>query len=137
MRYLLDTNMIIYTLKRRPPQVAERFAEQLAGDICLSSISLSELMFGVAKSQQASKALNAIAELSEILEVIPYDDAAARVYGSLRAELERRGCPIGALDTLIAAHALALGATLVTNNLREFERVPGLLLENWVVSQQQ
>jgi tRNA(fMet)-specific endonuclease VapC len=135
MRFLLDTNIIIYTIKRRPPQVAARFAERLAGELCLSSISMAELLFGAAKSQHAIKALAAISSIAEALEVVPFDDAAASAYGPLRATLERQGTPIGALDTLIAAHALALGATLVTNNLREFEKVPGLLLENWVDSQ--
>lgn len=137
MRFLLDTNMIIYTIKRRPPQVAARFAERLAGELCLSSISMAELLFGAAKSQNTAKSLEAIMAIGEALEIVPFDDAAAKAYGPLRAELERRGTPIGALDTLIAAHALALGATLVTHNLREFERVPGLLLENWVENQQQ
>lgn len=135
MRYLLDTNIVIYTIKRRPPQVAARFAELRADELCLSSISLSELMFGAAKNQQTEKSLQAIVAISETLEVLPYDQAAASVYGRLRAELERQGRPIGALDTLIAAHALALDATLVTHNVAEFSRVPGLRVEDWTVLQ--
>lgn len=131
MRYLLDTNIVIYTIKRRPPQVAARFAERQAGELCLSSISLSELLFGAAKSQQPAKALEAISAIGEALEVVPFDEAAARAYGPLRAELERHGRPIGALDTLIAAHALSLDATLVTHNVSEFSRVPGLRVEDW------
>lgn len=131
MRYLLDTNIIIYTMKRRPPQVAARFAERRADELCLSSISLAELLFGAAKSQQPAKALEAIASLGQALDIAPFDDAAAQAYGPLRAELERQGRPIGALDTLIAAHALALDATLVTHNVNEFARVPGLRVEDW------
>lgn len=131
MRYLLDTNIVIYTMKRRPPQVAARFAERSADELCLSSISLAELLFGAAKSQQPEKALAAIYELGQALDIAPFDDAAAQAYGPLRAELERTGQPIGALDTLIAAHALSLNATLVSHNLREFSRVPGLRVEDW------
>lgn len=131
-RYLLDTNIVIYTIKRRPPEVAKHFAALEAGALCLSSISLAELLFGAAKSQFRTKSLAAIGAIAETLEVLPFDDAAARAYGPLRAELERQGRPIGALDTLIAAHALALDATLVTHNTAEFQRVPGLRLEDWV-----
>lgn len=134
MRYLLDTNIIIYILKRRPPQVAARFAELSAGDLCVSSISISELMYGAAKSQQPEKALEAIAQIGQALEVVAYDEAAAHIYGQLRAGLEQQGQPIGALDTLIAAHALALEATLVTHNVREFGRVPGLRVEDWAAA---
>lgn len=131
MRYLLDTNIVIYTIKRRPPEVAARFAELQADELCLSSISLSELLSGAAKSQQPAKAMEAVAAIGEVLEIAAFDQAAARAYGPLRAELERQGRPIGALDTLIAAHALSLDATLVTHNAGEFGRVPGLRVEDW------
>ena len=131
MRYLLDTNIVIYIIKRRPPEVAARFAELQADELCLSSISLSELLFGAAKSQQPAKAMEAISAIGEVLEIAAFDQAAARAYGPLRAELERQGRPIGALDTLIAAHALSLDATLVTHNIGEFSRVPGLRVEDW------
>ncbi|MFA5242569.1 MAG: PIN domain-containing protein [Sulfuricella sp.] len=131
MRYLLDTNIVIYIIKRRPPEVAARFAELRADELCLSSISLSELLFGAAKSQQPAKAMEAISAIGEVLEIAAFDQAAARAYGPLRAELERQGRPIGALDTLIAAHALSLDATLVTHNIGEFSRVPGLRVEDW------
>lgn len=131
MRYLLDTNIVIYTIKRRPPEVAARFAELQADELCLSSISLSELLFGAAKSQHPAKAMEAISAIGEVLEIAAFDQAAARAYGPLRAELERQGRPIDALDTLIAAHALSLDATLVTHNIGEFSRVPGLRVEDW------
>lgn len=131
MRYLLDTNIVIYIIKHRPPEVAARFAELQADELCLSSISLSELLFGAAKSQQPAKAMEAISAIGEVLEIAAFDPAAARAYGPLRAELERQGRPIGALDTLIAAHALSLDATLVTHNIGEFSRVPGLRVEDW------
>lgn len=135
MRYLLDTNNVIYTIKRRPPQVAEKFAERQAGELCLSSFSLplSGLLFGVAKSQWPAKAQEAISAIGEALEIVAFDEAAAQAYGPLRAELERQGRSIGALDTLIAAHALALDATLVTHKMSEFSRVPGLRVEDWCV----
>ena len=131
VQFLLDTNTCIYIINRRPPAVFERFASLSFGDVGLSAISGAELRFGVAKSGSARNQ-QALDKFLAPLEIVPFDEVAMGYYGTLRAGLERRGTPIGALDTLIAAHALALGATLVTNNLREFERVPGLVLENWV-----
>lgn len=132
-RYLLDTNTVIYTIKRRPPEVARHFAALEAGALCISSISLAELLFGAAKSQFPTKSLSAISAIADALEVVPFDEKAARAYGPLRTDLERQGRPIGALDSLIAAHALALDATLVTHNMAEFQRVQGLRVEDWVV----
>jgi tRNA(fMet)-specific endonuclease VapC len=134
MLHLLDTDTVIYILKRRPPAVATRFEKLSPEDVGLSVISLAELMFGAEKSQSAARARRAVEQLAEILQVLPFDEGAARVYGRLRSRLEKEGTPIGALDTLIAAHALSLKATLVTNNTREFRRVPGLRLVNWVES---
>jgi tRNA(fMet)-specific endonuclease VapC len=128
--HLLDTNICIYIINRRPPRVFEHFAGLAFGQVALSSITGAELHFGVAKSG-SQRNLLALEKFLAPLEVLPFDEAAMRHYGPLRSELERSGQPIGALDTLIAAHALALGATLVTNNVREFERVPGLTVENW------
>ena len=132
MLYLLDTDTLIYILKRRPPDVAARFERLSPEDVGVSVISMAELMFGAEKSHRPARARRAIERIAEILRVLPFDESAAEVYGRLRARLEGRGTPIGALDTLIAAHALSLRATLVTNNMREFSRVTGLEVENWV-----
>ena len=128
--YLLDTNICIYIINRRPPHVFEHFAGKTYGQVAISSITGAELSFGAAKSGSARNQ-QALDKFLAPLEILPFDEAAMHHYGELRADLERTGRPIGALDTLIAAHALALGATLVTNNIREFERVPALPLENW------
>ncbi len=130
-RYLLDTNTCIYIINRRPPGVFERFRQHPAGSVAISSITAAELLFGVAKSGSARNR-SALDKFLLPLEVLPFDTPAADRYGVVRTDLERRGLPIGALDTLIAAHALRLGAVLVTNNQREFERVEGLTLENWL-----
>lgn len=129
-RYLLDTNICIYIINRRPPEVFRHFDGVAAGQIGISSITHAELDFGVAKSGSRRNRA-ALDKFLLPLETMPFDADAARAYGKLRAQLERLGTPIGALDTLIAAHALALGVTLVSNNTREFERVPKLRLENW------
>ena len=128
---LLDTNICIYIINKRPPQVAAHFEGLVYGDVAVSSITGAELAFGIAKSGSARNQ-DALEKFLAPLEVLPFDAAAMYAYGTLRAQLQARGLPIGALDMLIAAHALALGATLVTNNLAEFARVPGLACENWV-----
>ena len=130
-RYLLDTNICVYIINRRPPHVFDHFVGRQIGEIAISSITGAELAFGVAKSGSARNQA-ALDKFLAPLDILPFDVDAMRCYGPLRSELERQGRPIGALDMLIAAHALALGCTLVTNNTREFERVPGLRLENWV-----
>lgn len=129
--YLLDTHICIYIINRRPPHVFERFAGKRFGQIAISTITGAELSFAVSKSG-STRNQQALDKFLAPLEILPFDEAAMRRYGPLRATLERAGQPIGSLDTLIAAHALTLGATLVTNNVREFERVEGLTLENWV-----
>ena len=128
---LLDTNICMHIINQRPPQVAAHFEGLVYGDVAVSSITGAELAFGVAKSGSARNQ-DALEKFLAPLEVLPFDAAAMYAYGTLRAELQARGQPIGALDMLIAAHALALGATLVTNNLAEFARVPDLACENWV-----
>jgi tRNA(fMet)-specific endonuclease VapC len=132
VRYLLDTNICIYVIKRRPPQVLARFQRCAVGDIGLSTVTLAELQYGVAKSAFPARNQQALDAFTLPLEVVPFDAAAALAYGPIRAILERQGTPIGAMDLLIAAHARSLGVTLVTNNPREFGRVEGLQIETWV-----
>lgn len=131
MIYLLDTNICIYLIKRHPTGVLRRMTELTVGDVGLSSVTVAELQYGVAKSSQVERNRSALEQFVAPLVVADFDASAAAAYGSLRALLERRGMPIGSMDTLIAAHALSLSVTLVTNNEREFARVPGLRLANW------
>lgn len=131
MKLMLDTNICIYIIKQQPPSVLNRFIEYQIGDIGISSITLSELRYGVAKSQYKEKNGNALDEFIIPLEVVPFDEGAALAYGDVRASLENAGTPIGSMDYLIAAHALSLGVTLVTNNTREFNRVTGLTIADW------
>ena len=133
MILLLDTNTCIYLIKKHPPEVLRRFNEYTVGDIGISSITAAELHFGVQKSQRPDENRRALVQFLLPLAVADFDENAAAAYGHVRAQLEKQGTPIGSLDTLIAAHALSLDLTLVTNNVREFERVPGLKVENWVV----
>jgi tRNA(fMet)-specific endonuclease VapC len=127
---LLDTNICIYIINVKPPQVLARFHQFRLGEVGLSSVVAAELAYGVAKSGSARNR-SALEMFLAPLEIMPFDQNAVWSYGALRADLERQGQSIGALDTLIAAHALSLDAMLVTNNLREFSRVSGLRLENW------
>ena len=131
MRFLLDTNICIYIINRKPAQVIARFRQFPMGEIGVSSITTAELAFGVTKSGSARNRM-ALEKFLAPLELLPFSDDAMWRYGSVRTELERNGTPIGALDTLIAAHALARGLILVSNNLKEFARVDGLRCENWV-----
>lgn len=132
MKFMLDTNIIAYAKNNRPESVLQRFMEHRPEDMCISAITMAELEFGICKSSKpAQNRLALMMFLSEI-QVVPFDGKAAQEYGLIRAELTARGSPIGANDLLIAAHARSLGLTLITNNGREFERVPGLTVENWV-----
>ena len=131
MKYLLDTNTCIYIINERPKNVRERFAQFELSDIGVSSITAGELAFGVAKSRSMKNRI-ALESFLLPLEVMPFDLSAAFAYGDLRAELARRGEPIGPLDLQIAAHALSLKTTLVTNNEWEFRKVPSLVVENWL-----
>ena len=128
---LLDTNICIYIINMRPPEVLARFREYRLGEIGVCSVVAAELAYCVAKSRSARNR-SALEMFLAPLEVLPFDEAAVWAYGDLRASLEREGQPIGALDTMIAAHALSVDAPLVTHNTREFARVPGLRLENWI-----
>lgn len=129
---LLDTNICIYIIKKKPMQVLQRLRSRGIGEVCISSVTLAELEYGVARSLRPRENADALAAFIAPLEVLPFDETAAACYGSIRADLERKGSPIGSLDMLIAAHALSRGLTLVTNNDREFARVTGLVVENWV-----
>ena len=131
MTYMLDTNICIYVMKKKPENVLRRFREELDGGICISSITRAELEFGMKHSSDPVKNEQALLRFLAPLSVLPFGAAAASEYGEVRAYLQSRGTPIGPLDMLIAAHARAEGMTLVTNNMREFERVPELDLENW------
>ncbi|HZG68069.1 MAG TPA: type II toxin-antitoxin system VapC family toxin [Herpetosiphonaceae bacterium] len=128
---LLDTNICIYLIKRQPPEVLQRFTAYTPGDLGVSTVTAAELWYGAAKSGRPAQNRQALDQFLLPLVIAPFDDSAARAYGRLRADLERQGTPIGALDTLIAAHALSLGVPLVTNNVKEFARVAGLPVENW------
>jgi tRNA(fMet)-specific endonuclease VapC len=127
---MLDTNICIFLLKGRGAALAERF-EAEAERLCLSAVTYGELCHGVEKSAARARNARALEAFAARLPVLPFDTDAAAAFGALRAELERRGTPIGAYDTQIAAHALGLGLTVVTNNRREFDRVPGLAVEDW------
>jgi tRNA(fMet)-specific endonuclease VapC len=132
MRYLLDTNTCIYIIKRSPVHVYERFKRLAVGDVGVSAITYCELQFGVANSMQPEKNQLALTEFLGPLEVLDFPSAAAMVYGDIRAHLQRAGTPIGNYDLLLAAHALQQGLTLVTNNTKEFKRVPDLRVEDWI-----
>jgi tRNA(fMet)-specific endonuclease VapC len=129
---MLDTNICIYLIKRKPAVVLARFKQTDISEISISSITLSELFYGVSKSSKPEQNFMALTQFVAPLEILPYGGEATQYYGELRAHLEKQGTPIGALDMLIAAHALSIDSALVTNNEKEFNRVPNLKIENWV-----
>lgn len=131
---MLDTNTLVYVLNARPHHqaVIERFKREDPRDMVVSSITLAELRFGIEKSERRQTSRQALRRVLDVLNVIPFEARAAEEYGAVRARLEADGQPIGPLDTLIAAHAMSLNLTLVTHNTREFSRVGGLRVENWV-----
>jgi len=131
LKYLLDTNIVIYVLKRRPKEVLAMFNAN-ASRMAISSITLSELFYGAEKSLNTDKNLEAVEEFVSHLDVLPYDAKASQHYGQIKATLEKKGQIIGENDIHIAAHATSHGLILVSNNVREFKRVPNLVLENWV-----
>lgn len=133
MTYMLDTNICIYAMKNKPEQVLRRLKMELNNGICISSITLAELEYGMQNSSNPAKNEQALIRFLLPLSILPFGASAASEYGVIRADLQRRGCPIGALDMLIAAHAKSEGLILVTNNVREFERVPDLEVENWAI----
>ncbi len=131
LKYMLDTNIVIYTIKNRPAQVREAFKRH-ENQMCISAVTKGELIYGAEKSSQPERNLTDIEGLIARLEVAPFEDHASEHFAQLRAELYRIGQPIGPYDMMIAGHARAMGLILVTNNMKEFERVPGLRIENWV-----
>jgi tRNA(fMet)-specific endonuclease VapC len=131
MKLMLDTNICIDVIKERPRSVLERFASHTVGDIAISVITLAELEYGVSTSSRPAKNREALDQFVSPLEVAPFDRQATTAYGRLRAVLEKRGQAIGSMDLLIAAHAVSRDVRLITHNVREFERVPGLKIEDW------
>ncbi|MEQ8959068.1 MAG: type II toxin-antitoxin system VapC family toxin [Coleofasciculus sp. C2-GNP5-27] len=133
IRFLLDTNICIYIIRQKPANVLEKFQSLSPSDIGVSSITVAELEYGAYKSQRQEQNRAALSQFLMMLEILPFDAKATQTYGEMRAELEKMGIVIGAMDLLIASQALDRGITLVTNNVREFSRIPGLTWENWVV----
>jgi tRNA(fMet)-specific endonuclease VapC len=131
LRYMLDTNICIYVIKNRPARLRERF-NTFADQLCISVITLAELIYGAEKSARPHENLTVVEQFCARLDVLPFAEGAASHYGQLWAGLERAGRPIGIHDMVIGGHARSEGLTVVTNNLREFQQMPGLLLENWL-----
>jgi len=131
MKYLIDTNICIYIINKRPVEVIKKFKQFEPGEIGISTITVSELRHGVAKSAHRNKNEARLEEFLAPLEILTYDQTAAKVYGEIRFQLEKRGQSIGPLDLLIAAHALSLDLVLITNNDKEFKRIKQLKIENW------
>ena len=132
MKYMLDSNICIYIIKNKPPAVLDKFKKHINDGICISSITLAELEFGVSASAFPEKNSIALKQFLSAIDVLSFDSIASACYGAIRAELQKQGNVIGALDMLIAGHAQSKDLTLVTNNMREFERVHNLSVINWV-----
>ncbi|MBC2714622.1 MAG: type II toxin-antitoxin system VapC family toxin [Desulfobacteraceae bacterium] len=132
MKYLIDTNICIYIMNKRPTGIIHKFKLFDVGEIGVSTITISELQYGVSKSKNRKLNKQRIEEFLSPLEILPYDEIAATIYGDIRVQLEKRGEPIGPLDLLIAAHALSRNLVLISNNEKEFERVKNLKVEDWV-----
>lgn len=131
MTYMLDTDICIYIIKRKPKSALERLEMLQPGQLTMSAITFAELMNGAKKSQHIESNISKLNELAELIEICPFDQKAAVFYGDVRSALEKKGETIGSNDLLIAAHALSLNLILVTNNEKEFKRVDGLKIENW------
>lgn len=132
MKYMLDTNICVYLIKKKPENVLRNLHSSMSDGVAISAITLAELIYGVEASEYPEKNTIALNQFLSIVDILPFDDEAAAEYGKICAALRRKGTPIGAMDMLIAAHAKDKGLIIVTNNVREFERVEGLGLENWV-----
>lgn len=133
LKYMLDTNICIFTVKNRPAHMREVFNRH-HGQMCISAVSLMELIYGAEKSASSERNLAVVEGFAARLDVLPYDEIAASHTGQLRAELAMSGTPIGPYDQMIAGHARSRGLIIVTNNRREFDRVPGLRVEDWATS---
>ena len=131
MRYMLDTNICIFIIRKKSQKVIDRLIKHEPEDICISAVTYAELMHGVEKSAAVEKNRAILTQLLSNIEIMDFDDKAAQEYGMIRAKLEPQGNPIGPLDTMIAGHARSLGYILVTNNTKEFNRVDNLLVEDW------
>jgi tRNA(fMet)-specific endonuclease VapC len=131
MRYMLDTNICIYAIKHKPEKVFQKLQTVDPQDVCVSSVTYAELVHGVEKSATVEKNRLALSMLLANIEILDFDVDAANCYGKIRANLEKKGTPIGPLDMMIAGHAMSMGYTVVTNNVKEFSRVPDLKIENW------
>lgn len=131
-KYMLDTNICIYIAKNKPTSVLKKFNSLSVGDVCMSIITYGELLYGAQTSSLKTQSLNILHRLTGLIEPIPMHNKAAKQYAELRVKLEKKGLPIGNNDLWIASHALAANVILVTNNQREFSRIPGLQVENWI-----
>ena len=132
MRYLIDTNICVYAINNRPPQVRRRLLDCSPVDVAISSVCVAEMEYGAAKSMAPERNSKALKVFCSNFQTLPFNDFDAEAFGYIRADLERRGCVIGPYDMQIAAQALTRNLILVTNNVREFERIPGLRIENWI-----
>ena len=132
MTVMLDTNICIYLIKQQPPTIVDRLEQYPVGEIVISTVTVAELEYGVSKSRHGARNRQALDQFLHPFHIVTFDREAAKTYGHVRLSLEKRGQRIGAMDLLIAAQALSSDATLVTNNEKEFRRVPGLRVENWV-----
>ncbi len=132
MKYMLDTNTCINVIKYHPSEAQKKLAAVAVGEVGISSIVLAELWYGVAHSAKRAHNEQALAEFLDYVSISDWPQEAAPEYGSIRSQLRKKGTPIGAIDLLIAAHALTLGATLITDNVTEFRRVSSLKVENWI-----
>lgn len=131
MKYMLDTNICIFAIRNCNENVLKKFHEHLNDELYISSITLAELMYGVEKSRSPEQNRNALLQFLTLIDIKDFSEKAAIVYGKIRAYLEKQGTPIGPLDTLIASHAVSENMVLVTHNMKEFLRVPVLIVENW------
>ena len=132
MKYMLDTNICIYIIKKKPEKILQTFNSLNIGDVCISSITFAEMQYGIFKSQHREKNKIALINFLAPIEIMPFSDKSAVCYGEIRADLEIRGQIIGAYDLLIAAHALSENLTLITNNVKEFSKIKGLNVLNWL-----